>query len=450
MFDIFQITFILVILVVFGSIAFFLSEKLGMPRVALILIFGFVCGITGILSPNWFDPTVVGNDFPLEQIVKIILIVVLFFGGYSIDIKDLKGVLRPGTLLATVGAFIVAFFIALIVGIAFPFLFGGITALIIGSLLAPNDPIAVISTQDTFKLNPKAETISKFESGLDDTMVTTLIILILIPIGLSLEGGEAVFLGNLILSGIASFFWLTGSAVAIGIGMGYGFSQLYKRIDHKELRTLVNVILPWLTFTVASLPILYGGMSLSSGYVAVFIAGFVFGRSVLKDEEEYRRIHKIWEYGFHFCEIFCFMILGALVRLDFFLIVLIPAIVITLSIILITRPIELAICTFKTDLKLKDKLFIGYIGLKGLDPAVLAIAAYQALGTITNPHVLISGVGLLIPLTFTVILFVTVGQSTILAVLFSKKGYYARKEEKRKRKEKKKEEKDEKGKSESV
>ncbi|MHA1520387.1 MAG: hypothetical protein ACTSRK_09410 [Promethearchaeota archaeon] len=59
------------------------------------------------------------------------------------------------------------------------------------------------------------------------------------------------------------------------------------------------------------------------------------------------------------------MILGALVRPDSFLIVLLPAIAITLTIVFITRPLELGISTYKTDLNLKDKAYIGYIGLKG-------------------------------------------------------------------------------------
>ncbi len=118
---------------------------------AIILILGLVCGITGILNRDWFFSFEVGGSgddaiFPLGTLVEFILIIVLFFGGFSIDIKSLKGILRPGILLATLGAFIVAVVVALMLNFVFPTLFGAITALIIGSLIAPNDPIAVTST----------------------------------------------------------------------------------------------------------------------------------------------------------------------------------------------------------------------------------------------------------------------------------------------------------------
>jgi cell volume regulation protein A len=434
MIDLYVLVWVLFIIMIFGTIAYYISHKTGFPRVAIILIFGFILGITGILNRNWFydfSNKGLGSDFPLDTLVQLILIIVLFYGGLSIDIKKLKGVLRPGILLATVGAFLTAFLIAIIIGFSFPSLFGAITALIIGSLLAPNDPIAVFSAQDSFKMNPKANTISKFESGLDDTMVTTLIILVCIPIALELEANPVADLTSTIFNAVGQFFWLTGSAVLIGVVMGFIFVQIYKRIKIKEVRMIANMILPFLTFTLASIHWPDPSIPISSGFVAVFVAGFVFGRKTLKNEQEYSMVSKIWAYGFGFCEIFTFIILGTLVRPEIFITVLIPSIVIVLSILFITRPLELLTCTCFTKLKRHEKLFIGYIGLKGLDPAVLAIAAFEALGGLSIA--LVAGIDLIINLTFTVILLITISQSIILTILFGKKGYYARKLKKNRR-----------------
>ena len=271
-----------------------------------------------------------------------------------------------------------------------------------------------------FNLNPKADTISKFESGLDDTMVTTLIILICIPIALSIENTQSFDFTFAIVSGFLDFTWYTASAIVIGSIMGYFFCFIYVNIKNKEVRMLVNVILPFITFVIATIEIPQTGMPISSGFVSVFVAGLTFGRGILKNKEEYKSIYNIWNYLFKYCEIFSFLILGALVRPSSFVIVLLPAIAITLTIVFITRPLELAICTYKTDLNLKDKAYIGYIGLKGLDPAVLAIAAYDQLNGLSNIY--IKGIEYIIPLTFTVILFVTLIQSFILsAIIFKKK-----------------------------
>ncbi len=222
-----------------------------------------------------------------------------------------------------------------------------------------------------------------------------------------------------IWNGVGSFFWLAGSAVGMGLGMGYGFSFIYKKLQNVEFRMIANVVLLFLTFFIASLPVLPSNQPLSSGYVAVFIAGFVFGRQMLKNEEEHRCVHKIWIYLFKFCEITYFMILGVLVRPNSFLTVLGPALVLVCSIMIVTRPLQIFTYMAKTDLKVKDKLFIASMGLKGLDPAVLAIAAFESVGTLTNPHV--NGVNLLINFTFTLFPLVTVGLSLMLTLLYWKK-----------------------------
>ncbi len=394
------------------------------------MIFGFILGITGILNRNWFydfegTGLVPGADFPLTFIVELILVVVLFYGGLSIDIKKLEGVLLPGTLLATVGAFLVTLIIAIVISSIFPLVFGGITALIIGALLAPNDPIAVFSAQDSFKMNPKADTIAKFESGLDDTMVTTLVILICIPIAIQMESNPHTPLNSIIWSGVFQFFWLTISAIAIGCFVGWVFGGLYKKVRSRALKMSIHIVIPFLIFTFTNFCWPGTSMPISSGFVAVFIAGLVFGRIILKEKEEYELVNKTWKACFMACEVFTFIVLGALVRPEIFLSVLGPAITIVITILCLTRPIELISCTTITDLKFHEKLFVGYIGLKGLDPAVLAIASFNALAALTTP--LVNGIDLIINLTFTVILLITLIQSIILAILFSKKGYYARK-----------------------
>ncbi|MHA1673841.1 MAG: hypothetical protein ACTSYI_09440, partial [Promethearchaeota archaeon] len=57
--------------------------------------------------------------------------------------------------------------------------------------------------------------------------------------------------------------------------------------------------------------------------------------------------------------------------------------------------------------------------LKGLDPAVLAIAAFDQLQGLSNDYV--RGIEYIIPLTFTVILFITLIQSFILSAIIFKK-----------------------------
>ena len=79
-----QLVYIVFILVLFGAIAYYIASKLKIPRVAIILLIGLFCGVTGIINRDWFyvfDPLGSGEDasFPLGTIVEFILIIVLFF-----------------------------------------------------------------------------------------------------------------------------------------------------------------------------------------------------------------------------------------------------------------------------------------------------------------------------------------------------------------------------------
>ena len=107
MIDLSQLVYVVFILIFFGAIAYHVASKWKIPRVPILLLFGLFCGITGIIKRDWFyageSSGIGGNEgFPLGTMVEFILIIVLFFGGFSIDIKSLKGILRPGILLATV------------------------------------------------------------------------------------------------------------------------------------------------------------------------------------------------------------------------------------------------------------------------------------------------------------------------------------------------------------
>jgi len=88
--------------------------------------------------------------------------------------------------------------------------------------------------------------------------------------------------------------------------------------------------------------------------------------------------------------------------------------IITMVILLLTiRPIEVYIFTLKSNLSLREKVFLSYIALKGLDPTILAIAV----------TVLVEGTAFIIPLVFGTIVFLTIIQSSIIWLLFIRKAH---------------------------
>ncbi|MFV2015133.1 MAG: cation:proton antiporter [Candidatus Heimdallarchaeota archaeon] len=437
--DINEIMIVLFVLLFIGVISAYISEKFKFPRVTIIVVLGLVVGtlgrVFGIIDldsiPNYVSPA-----------IKIVLIIVLFYGGLSIDIEDLSKVLRPGILLATVGALITAFIIGISMNILFNSLFvvggGLILALILGALLAPNDPVAVFSAIETSGLSETPNTIAKMESGLDDTMVTTLVLAVFIPMVAAWNGG----VGNSIIplsdindwiQGSAIFLWLTVSAVILGVLFGFLTYSLLVLLNDEDsnIKRLLTIAMAIFAFVFAES--FLGSIFLpSSGYVVVFTQGVIIARKYPKTHrKEYDSVISMWAFAFRLSEIFAFVILGALVNIDAILFgsegnipLLIPGLFLTLLLIFITRPIDVSLMTYKTDLTWPEKIYIMFVALKGLDPAVLVIATvafYQDMLDVTID------VSYLIDLTFSVIVLMTILQSLILFVLFGKNGYFTKK-----------------------
>jgi len=381
------------VILVLATIVNTITERTGIPRVLLYLLLGVLVGdILGIYKPLTFY-TLKG----LEIFVEIILLMVLFYGGFSIDVKSLRGILVLGFILATAGAFFTAFSIGFLFWALFPAV-PLLIALAVGTMLAPNDPIAVFSTVGITEFDERTETIAKVESGFDDTIVTTVVLMILVPMILS---GEAN-----ILFAVGYFLWLTGSAIAIGVAVGYLFFLISKYIKSEEINPLITLLAPFVTFIISY-------YLRSSEYVAAFIAGLTLCRLLLGSKQfssHYWKSRTTWDVLFKLFEAMAFITLGALVVISEFIEYL-PMVLALTMLLLLVRPMEVAIFSAKSDLKLKDKVFLSYIAMKGIDPTILAIALV----------VLVPGTDYVIQLIFGTILFLTVIQSLILWALFFRK-----------------------------
>ena len=387
-----------------GVLAFLVSRRLGVPRVLVLLLAGLALGNTPFLS-RLYDVAPLQDQ--LGAIVQGALIIVLFYGGLSIDVPSLKPVLAPAIRLATVGALGTA----LLVGLALYGLhaagwaalpgFGLLLALTFGALIAPNDPIAVFSTIDSLSEGRggtgRAETIAKIESGFDDTVVTTLVVMIFLPM---LQSG-ADPLGQVGPAALP-LLWLIVSAVVLGAAAGYGAAWLHRWLPLDGIgQVLLSLALVALLFLLAA------ALS-SSGYVAVFCLGLALSRLLPAHSAIYRPLSTAWGMTFRLCEVFAFVTLGALVRLPvLFSTVLVPALVATAAIVLVARPLQVLTCTAGAGLSWGQKAYVASVAMKGLDPAVLAIAVVAGVG----------GYDYLIDLTFAVVVGVTIAQGPVLVTL---------------------------------
>ena len=88
-------------LIALGIGATWLSWRLGVPSILLLLIAGFLAGpVAGVL-----DPDALLGDL-LFPIVSLSVAIILFEGGLSLDIKELKDIGRVIRNLATIGVLV--------------------------------------------------------------------------------------------------------------------------------------------------------------------------------------------------------------------------------------------------------------------------------------------------------------------------------------------------------
>ena len=113
-----------------------------------------------------------------------------------------------------------------------------------------------------------------------------------------------------------------------------------------------------------------------NGYLAVYIAGLVIGNSKFT----HKRTSMNFMDGFAWMsQILLFLTLGLLVNPSELVGVIVPALIVSIFLIFLGRPIVvfLTLTPFKK-IKLKDKLYVSWVGLRGAVPIIFAILPLAA------------------------------------------------------------------------
>jgi len=115
----------------------------------------------------------------------------------------------------------------------------------------------------------------------------------------------------------------------------------------------------------------YGSAALlgASGFVAVYLAGFLIGGFVPRQRRAILGFHEAVANG---AEIGLFLLLGLLVFPSRLPAVLAPALLVAAVLILIARPAAVWLCTVRTGMRWRERTVVSWAGLRGAVPIVLA------------------------------------------------------------------------------
>jgi len=326
-----------------------LSAKFGIPGLILFLGVGMLAGVDGIGGIDF-------NDAAMAQhLGTLALAFILFSGGLDTSIEAVKSVLWQGLTLSTLGVLVTA----LLVGLAaswlldWPLVYG----LLLGAVVSSTDAAAVFSVLGTQQLGLKGRLrpLLELESGSNDPMAVFLT-LAMISVIQSPESG----FGALVLF----FIQQMGLGTLMGVGAGLAIPRIINgaRLKQDGLYPVLSIATVIGTFGLTQI---VGG----NPFLAVYLAGIGLSRTTF--------VHRHLLVKFHdgiawLMQILMFVILGLLATPSDLPAIALPALLLAIFLVLVARPVAVAITLTPFRVPWREQLFVGWVGLRGAVPIILA------------------------------------------------------------------------------
>jgi len=293
-----QVEFLILLLIVTLIVAL-LSRRLRVPYTLLLVIVGFVVGFVPFIPNEHIDPNL---------ILYVFIPALLFEGAWNAEIDRLEADWLPIVLLAIPGMVLSLLVVAVVLyfGIGLSWLL----ALLVGAIIAPTDPVAVIALFQQLGVPDRLRTLVEGESIFNDGTggaAYELILAVLLPtLGLAEASGNPSFLNTPLLGIAGEVLWLIFGGFLLGIGVGWLVSHLLRRIDDRLIVITVTVAVAYGMY-------LLGTTLHTSGLLAVVGAGLVMGSYGRKNAMSPRTIEAaddVWEFINYLANSLLFLLMG--------------------------------------------------------------------------------------------------------------------------------------------
>lgn len=344
-----DITLQMVAVVLAGIAAQVLAEFLRVPSIIFLLLFGIGLGPDGL---NVIHPQVLGIG--LEVMVSLSVALILFEGGLNLELKELGKVSGSLRNLVTFGIFITL----IGGGMAAHWLgeFPWPLAFLYAALVVVTGPTVINPLLRQVKVDRPVATLLEGEGVLIDPVGAILAVAVLDVI----LNTDADFLA--VVSGLGIRLGIGGLIGAVG---GTLLGLFLKRAGFltEELRNLVVLAGLWGLYGLAQT------IRGESGLMATVVAGIVLRLLSVPDERLLRRFKGQ-------LTILAVSVLFVLLSADLSIasvFALGPGAVLTvLMLMFVVRPLNIAVCTWNSDLNLRQKVFLSWIAPRGIVSASVA------------------------------------------------------------------------------
>ncbi|HEX4518953.1 MAG TPA: potassium/proton antiporter [Gaiellaceae bacterium] len=330
------------------------AARTGLPVLVAFLGLGMLLGSDGPGGIEFDDAELT------RQIGTIGLGLILYEGGLQTSWRRLREVAVPATLLSTVGVVVSTGVTAAAAHALFDLTW--LEAFLLGAVVASTDVAAVFATLRTTHIRRKLARTLEAESGGND------------PMAIALTLGLIGWIEHPHSHAFLDLVWLVLREIGIGLGvgalLGLATMWIFARIPES-----VGAFVPVASLAAAALS--YGAADVlgGSGFLAVYLVGLAVGST----PSRYRRQLATFHEGLAFvAQVGLFVMLGLLVFPHQLLHVALPGLALALLLVLVARPAAVWASTAALRFTNRERLLLGWGGLRGAVPIVLATFALSS------------------------------------------------------------------------
>ncbi|NNC95511.1 MAG: sodium:proton antiporter [Chitinophagales bacterium] len=386
-------------LLVLGMMAQWIAWRVKVPAIFPLIIIGLAFGpLSTLISPDgskFINPDNIFAGQTMYYFVSLAVGVILFEGGLTLKFKEVRHVASTVRNLLLVGSIVM--FVG--GGLAAAYILGMNMrlALLFGALVIVTGPTVIAPILSSVKPNKNIATILKWEGIIIDpigALVAVLVyeLLFVASYGHDMEGGITAL-------ALRTFLLVISVGCSFGFFSGFFLYQLLKRDLLPEFLTNVAA-LGFVLFAFAGADALQS----ESGLLSVTVMGIMLANLNTP------KIAKILDFKEDLTVLLIsllFIILASNIDMSELLLLGWDSLYVFAIVVFVLRPMAVFISTYKSNLTFREKLFISWIGPKGIVAA--AVASLFSLYLLDTDKFqlsdeLYSQVQMLVPLTFAIIL----------------------------------------------
>jgi potassium/hydrogen antiporter len=325
------------------------TGRLGVPSLLVFLLIGMLAGSEGP-GGIYFDDPALTRSLGVGALAFI-----LFSAGLDTNWSYVRPARWGAISLATVGVALTALLVGWIATVLLGFSL--LEGFLLGATVSSTDAAAVfaILRSKGVGLRGQIKPLIELESASNDPMaifLTTAFITLLQSPETSVAALVPMFIRQMI----------------VGALFGYLFGRLSVHIINRinlEYDGLYPVV------TIAVVLIIYSATDLvgGNGFLAVFLAGLVLGNDAFIHKRSLLRFHDGLAW---LMQIAMFLTLGLLVFPSRLVPIAGQGLLLSIFLILVARPVGVFISLLPAQFDLRDKAMVGWVGLRGAVPIILA------------------------------------------------------------------------------